>query len=213
MNCCAHIVAANSARNFQNPAPVLLKSQVRELLARHVTGQVLEIGGGCLRNSRYLQSLGFSVSVVELSSVQERFASHYRRFVASGGHVVNWPKDASKGPRLPGGRFRIAVVTFVLETICQPSERLRLLRTCRHALDPRGALVISVRGTADVETAQRRGVPCSDGYFTPLKTFIRPYNRRQLALLLGRAGFKGIRFLHSPKSREPELLHAIAHVR
>jgi hypothetical protein len=213
-NCCSHVVGSNSARLFRCSAPILRKSAVQQLLADNHGGRIVEIGAGCLRNALYLQHLGFRVTVVELPALRQRFYNYYRGFEAAGGGFVRWPevRGALAGPPTSSwrGPFDLAIMTFVIETICRPRLRLALLRECRTHLRQGGSLIISVRGLADVGTARAKGARCSDGYLTPLKTFIRPYDRPQLEQLLRGAGFRTVQFLHAANTVAPELLHAVA---
>lgn len=161
------------------------------------------------------------VTVIELAEVRYRFPEAYERFTAAGGKVIlnSYSQHVSylgvnrraSYLRLPREtRFDLALATFVVETVCDPQERLRLLRAVRGHLTSRGALIISVRGKADVVTADASGRRCSDGYLTPARTFIRSYSRLQLHRLLKTAGFSRVQFLHKQETRTPELLHAIA---
>jgi SAM-dependent methyltransferase len=221
--CCANISPQNAARPFGRPAPVLGKSAVLERLSRKPKPRVLEIGAGSLRNALFLQRRRLAVTVIELTEVRSRFPTAYDRFEARGGTVVlnSYSQHISYTGadrrasylRLPlGERFDLALATFVIETVCDPAERMRILTAVREHLVPGGALVLSVRGEADVVTAYRAGTPCSDGYLTPHRTFIRPYSRQQLNALLERAGFGAVQFLHKGTTKAPEYLHAIAEV-
>ena len=135
--------------------------------------------------------------------MQHRFPAEYRRFRKRGGVVID---------RLDGidRTFDVCLATFVVETICRPSSRLALLRRTRDLLTNHGCLIMSVRGPRDVLTAQRKGQRCSDGYITPLLTFVRSYTRVQLDSLLHAAGFHPVVYLHKAATSEPELLHVIA---
>src|SRR5262249_55724497 len=150
-SCCSSVVPQNAARPFANPAPVMFKTRVQNLLTVCEGGNALDIGAGCLRNSIYLQSAGFRVTALDVPAIEERFPEQYQRFRQKGGRVVL--KKLSER-----GRYHFAVCTFVIESICRPSERLDLLSAARHALRPHGFLVISTRGPEDVVTARADGV-------------------------------------------------------
>ena len=202
--CCSGVVPQNAARPFTNPAPVLLKPRVQRLFAQTPRGQALEIGAGCLRNSFYLLSAGFHVTAVDVPAIEQRFPLQYAKFRNRGGHVIfTKPTETAS--------YHVAVCTFVIETICQPTDRADLLIRTRNALKPRGFLVISTRGPADVVTARAEGIRCSDGYITPNKSFARSFTRDQLCRLLLSSGFAEVEFLHKLGSKSPELLHAIAY--
>lgn len=199
--CCKRVNRANGARAFVNHAPILSHKRVVAILDRP-TGVVLEIGGGCLRNSLHLQSLGFKVHVLEVNDIDQRFPGAYSRFKRRGGVLHHTFPSTVK--------FDVIVCTFVLEVICSPRERSELLTRARSALKSGGVLILSVRGQSDIVTARVAGTKCSDGYLTPNRTFVRSFNRAQLTHLLRRAGFQKFTFLHKTQTSAPRLLHALA---
>jgi SAM-dependent methyltransferase len=200
--CCSTVIPINAARLFSHHAEILDRLPVSRLLENSAGSRLLEVGAGCLRNARYLQKLGFLVTVFEVEGIVTRFATQYQQFMASGGKVVySLPVDS---------RYAIALATFVFETICRPTQRLALLKRIRQALTRDGVLIVSTRGPADIVTAQVSGVRCSDGFLTPNKTFSRAFTRAQLDRLLRSAGFSRIEFLHKPGTKAPEYLHAMA---
>jgi SAM-dependent methyltransferase len=188
---------------FAVPAAILRKPRVQQLLAERPNGTVVEFGAGCLRNSIYLLDAGFKVTALDLPGIQNRFREQYRRFTARGGKVMlgAFPK---------GRQFDFAVCTFVIETICQPTLRLRFLSSIRLLLRQNGFLLLSTRGPADVVTAHARGIRCSDGFLTPNRTFVRSFDVQQIIRLLRSAGFGSIDVLHKSGTRAPELVHVIA---
>jgi Methyltransferase domain len=212
--CCCHVLGGNSARPFRHPAPIFRREKVRDLLrANRSTGSLVEIGAGNLRNARFLQKRGLTVTVVELASVRARFEGAYKRFEQAGGYFVECstsPRRRLADGRWPGGPFDFAVATFVIETVCDPKVRLAILRRCLAELKGNGILLIAVRGIADVVTAHATGVRCSDGYVTPGRTFIRSYTREQLDATLRDAGFSSVEFLHRHDTARPEYLYAMA---
>lgn len=199
--CCSRVRPENAARMFRKPAPVLSHAKVQELLAKGAL-RIIELGGGCLRNALFLQKQHHNVTVVEVPEMKKRFPEQYLAFEKAGGIVCDRVPKTS--------RFDLAVATFVIETICNPRQRLAMLKRVFAQLGRPGTLVISARGPRDLVTAQAKGRPCSDGYLTPSFTFARAYTRRQLQNLLLKSGFVKVEFLHKSSSREPELLHAIA---
>jgi hypothetical protein len=187
---------------FRNPAPILSKPAVLSLLEDRDGAEVLEIGAGCLRNSLYLQSLGFVVSVVEVKGIEDRFPEQYDTFLRRGGRVFY---------SVPAHRFNWALGTFVIETICNPTVRNQLIRDVHGSLAHGGFLLLSVRGPKDLITAQAKGVRLSDGYLTPNRTFSRAFSPKQLQILMKSCGFKELHLLHKASTADPELLHAIAY--
>lgn len=201
-HCCENVVPVNAARHFSRHAEILDRPAVVELLDRFAGRRVLEIGAGCLRNALFLQDKGYPVTVLEAKGISDRFPKQYERFLSSGGKLIY---------SLPSNlRFPIALATFVFETICRPEQRVALLNRVKHCLVTNGALLISIRGPADLITAQASGKPCSDGFLTPNRSFSRAFTRDQLARLLRSGGFYRIDFLHKAGTKAPEYLHAMA---
>jgi SAM-dependent methyltransferase len=177
-------------------------SVVKGILAEIPKAWILEIGAGCLRNSIFLRAAGHPVTVLEIKGVEDRFADQYVAFRRAGGRVIEM---------LPRNQpFDVVLATFVIETICDPGLRRRLIKGARRCLRPEGHLIMSVRGPSDLHTADNSGVRCSDGYITPNLTFSRAFPRRQLQNFLKTCGFNGCQFLHRSASNAPELLHVVA---
>lgn len=200
--CCKKVRPENAARMFRHPAPILSIRTVANLLAGPSPRVILEVGAGCLRNALFLLGAGHRVSVLEVPRMAERFPEQYNEFARAGGKTL---KNFAGAPR-----FEIALLTFVVETICEPKERIELLHAVRSHLKPDGTLVLSARGPRDLLTAQNKGVRCRDGYLTPNFSFARSYTRAQMERLLRAAGFSELQFLHKDSSKEPEYLHVIA---
>jgi len=67
------------------------------------------------------------------------------------------------------------------------------------------ALAASIsRGPADLVTAGASGKPCSDGFFTPNRTFSRSFTRDEFHDLLRNGGFTRVDFLHKTSTSAPE---------
>ena len=179
------------------------------LLAAKRRLRIVEFGAGGLRNAAFLLDRGHDVTVVELPATGNRFSELYADFIARGGKLSLW-EEVVKRPKRRHGAFDLAIITFVIETICQSRMRLRMLRECLHRLKVGGSLLISVRGISDVEPGLSKGLPCSDGYLTPLHTFARSYTCDQLRTLLSDSGFTAIEMLHKSYAPAPELINAIA---
>jgi len=179
---------------------------------------VAEVGGGCLRNALYLLELGLDTTVFEFPSVVARFKAPYETFGNRGGRLVtidptvpqgNGLLRAARNAQYRARSFDFVVMTYVIETICQPETRRGLLRGCRTLLKRGGMLLLAVRGGADVAPAYAKGKECCDGYITPLRTFIRAYSKGQLRALLQSCGFGAIEFLHRTDCPAPELLYTV----
>jgi len=202
MKCCDKCRPLNSARMFKNRAPILGRETVRALLREKRGCKIIESGAGCLRNSLFLLKAGFDVSVLEVAGMDARFPDNYAEFRKRGGTLLT--KIGGKN------RFRLAVATFVIETICDRTLRNRIIRCLCRSLDSSGCLIISVRGPSDLVTALQKGKRCSDGYLTPGYSFARSYTCKQLRRLLVRSGFRKVQFLHRKEIGSPELVHALA---
>lgn len=201
-NCCEAVIPYNAARPFKKPAPVLSKPKVKKLLSQKNTQKILEIGAGNLRNALALQDLGISVFVLEVKGIENRFPTQYKDFISKGGKIFySFPNNI---------KVDIVLATFVIETICNVAQRKFILEMALDSLKKNGAMIVSVRGPADLVTARAKGIRCSDGYLTPNKTFARSYTKAQLRALLYTCGFQSIDFLHKKNVKQPEYLHAIA---
>ena len=199
---------ANTARSFAQPAKVLAEALVKQLLAKRPAPSVLEYGGGNLRNALYLQRRGHAVTVIELERARERFPARYENFVRLGGKVLLHPQGE---PTITIRRkFHIALATFVLETICAPSERRALLQHCRGQLKPDGTLILSARGFADVVPSIGGNMRYSDGFVTAQGTFVRSFSKRAIIGLLSSSGFRDVIFLGASCNPTPRFVHAIA---
>jgi SAM-dependent methyltransferase len=205
--CCGQINPTNSARSFKQPAPILRKLKVLGLL-NNTGASVIEYGSGNLRNARFLLRAGHPVAVVEIKTTVDRYKRQYAAFAARGGVCAVW--GDREGRTKPANKYDCALMTFVLETICDPSVRIELLRHCRSRLKRGGKLILSVRGHKDVLTAFGKGAACNDGYTTPGKTFIRGFNLAELVSLLAAGGFNRVTPLHKAETLAPELVHVIA---
>jgi hypothetical protein len=162
----------------------------------------MEVGAGCLRNALYLVNKGHWVTVLEVPQMKERFPEQYEEFSEHGGAFVQrWSRRS---------KYDIVILTFVIETICNPTVRAALLQGVYEHLSSRGSLVLSARGPRDLLTAQNKGVRCGDGFRTPNLSFARSYTRVQMERLLKSVGFATLQFLHKESTKEPEYLHVLA---
>jgi hypothetical protein len=186
---------------FRNPAPVLSSPAVSRILSEGPL-HILEVGAGCLRNALPLLRRGHEVTVLEVARMRDRFPDQYAEFRRRGGRFV----EALSSHH----HFDLAIMTFVIETICRPKERALLLHNIADHLSVNGSLIISARGPRDLLTAKNDGVRCADGYITPNKSFARSFTKQQMKRLLTNNAYDDLTFLHKPSSAEPEYLHVIA---
>lgn len=149
MSCCDKCRPLNSARMFNNPAPILELNAVRSLLASKAECSVIEIGAGCLRNSLFLLKNGFKLTILEVPGMEDRFPENFAKFRDLGGTFTR---------HLPTNKkFELAVATFVLETICDRKLRAKIVRNLCNSLYDSGCLIVSVRGPSDLVTARQKG--------------------------------------------------------
>jgi hypothetical protein len=106
--------------------------------------------------------------------------------------------------------FDWALATFVVETICNPDVRHKLVANACARLRHNGALVLSARGPRDLVTLSGTAQRLADGYLMPGRTFVRAYTASQMRTFLTRCGFRSMRFLHKTGVNKPDLLHVIA---
>jgi hypothetical protein len=162
--CRCGIDSGLSATAFGRPTESVLRASRSGLFHRDLS--FLEIGGGNLRNALFVQQKfrPKRIVVFERSSVIARFGEEYEMFQQSGGLV----RDS-----LPRSPFDTIVMTYVLETICPPTERDQLLRNIANLLHPNSRLILSVRGYPGVRGKHYRRCPYSDGWISPLRR-LRP---------------------------------------
>lgn len=207
--CCKDVVPENAARVFDTPAPILKHKQFTTVLECETPVSVIEYGPGALRNANYLIDCGLVVTVVDLKQTIERFEDRYTTFQNKGGRVWSFESMRKRAcPKHPS--MDLAVCTFVLGAICDPAIRDLLLRDCRARLRLGKPFFLSTRGASDVLTINRGAQPCSDGYITPNRTFVRPFTISEISALLHKSGFDDITPLHRPGFNCPELVHVIA---
>lgn len=200
--CCRDVVESNSARSWSRPSEILVNSGVIALLDSLQGGRALEVGAGGLRNALFLLKRRLKVDILDPFSTSEQFAKRYRQFLRLGGSVLT---------RTPArAAYDVVVATYVLETICCPSERANLVAVIAKSLKVGGCWLLSVRGPRNIVLAGRGTSRCSDGYVTSQRTFVRSFTPAELRSLLRPRGFRSLTFLHKASTAEPELLHVIA---
>lgn len=198
-NCKNSLKPWNSATNFANPAlSVKLALDAGIILARH---KVLELGGGNLRNARYVMSRLPSVkyNVTEKIEVVNRFHSEYDDFEHRGGRLVK--------EQLTRRTFDVLISTFVLETICPSSQRIEVLLSACKALKNGGILIVSFRGYPGVKGTKYKQCAAGEGFITPHSTFIKPFSIPEVQNLLEAAGFINFVTLEKYRVESPQNIH------
>lgn len=195
--------SAASATAFTAPSPALVLADRQGVLKEGLT--FLEVGAGNLRNARYIQrSVNASkVTVVENPNVVQRFGDNYKVFESAGGITAT---------EFPARKFDVVVLTYVLETICPPNQRLKLIRDISCCLKPSSSLILSVRGYGGVRGRQYRRCRFSDGYVGARGAFVRAYSLGELQAFLNGCGLS-FQTLQQYRSERPENIHGIAKLR
>jgi len=198
-SCRSSLKPWNAATNFLNPVPSVTFAVDAGLISPH--HNVLEFGGGNLRNALYVMSKLPNVryNVIEKIEVVNRFRNMYDEFERRGGHLLQG--------EFSGRTFDLVVCTFVLETICPSSQRIEVLRSLCKALESGGSLIASFRGYPGVKGTRYERCPAGEGFITPLKTFIKPFSIPEVQDLLKEAGFMCFETLQKYRVQSPQNIH------
>lgn len=189
-----------SARRFREPSPLFRWCAERGYFSS--PGHALVFGGGLLLEAIELASLGWTVDVVETADSVERRRILYDE--AGCEHHVRILTDLHQSKR----RYRVIVVTHVLEFIRSPSERDRTLRSLQERLTAEGCLILSLRGWSDVRAAKTQR-PDGDGIVTGLGTWTRGYTVEEAESLLQRAGLAITDGSAGSKAKSPEQVRLV----
>jgi hypothetical protein len=201
--CVCNVDSGRAATAFPGPAESIALAAGLGLFNQ--ARSFLEVGSGNLRNIRYVQNhfAPSDIVAVEQRTVVGRFDKEYTGFRRAGGRVSS---------TLPSKCFDIIIVTYVLETICPPIDRERLLQDIARRMHTSTRLVLSVRGYPGVRGRHYKRCPDSDGSISFRGAFIRGYSIPDLQSLLGRHGI-GFTALKRYRSNTPENIHGIGKVR
>jgi hypothetical protein len=188
-----------TARRFARPSPLFRWSQEEGYFVR--SGRALVVGAGLLTEAQALLELGWEVDALETHNSVGRRPELYESF------------SARKGARVltelarPGRRYRLMVLTHVLEFIEDPAERVSLLAAAAERLATDGRVLMSLRGWSDVRAA-KRATPRGDGIVTGLGTWTRGFTVAEAKELLADAELSVIATPH-PKSKSPEQIRLV----
>jgi hypothetical protein len=192
-----------SATAFSSPAESVVRAASTGHLSREKS--YLEVGAGNLRNSFFVQRkfAPQHMVAIEQKSVVDRFTDSYTQFRAAGGTLSH---------TMPRTRFDVIVVTYVLETICPPIARERLLGEIADRMHSTSSLILSVRGYGGVRGSTYARCSLSDGSRSPRGAFVRAYSIPELEEMLSR---HSITFNSLKKYRvtNPENIHGIGKIR
>lgn len=148
-----------------------------------------------------LAQLGWRVDALETKTSVHRRESVYAEFAARPGVRTITGLEAARK------KYRLIVVTHVLEFIEAPRERARVLRDLAGRVTREGILLLSLRGWSDVRAAKRqehRG----DGIVTGLGTWTRGYTVEEARSLIAEAGLEVAATPH-PRATSPEQVRLV----
>jgi DNA phosphorothioation-associated putative methyltransferase len=105
--------------------------------------------------------------------------------------------DPYYAPRMPRGKFKTVLMTYVVNVIQTPQERNEAIRDAWKRVRKGGRLIITARTPTELRAhAERSGwKPCREaggGYITGTLTFQRGYSTQQLDIMVRRLHLEGL---------------------
>ena len=132
----------------------------------------MDYGAGRLRNSKYLLSQGFDVSIIDtplqLSSICVEDKALFTNVFEVGAGIEN--------------KFDVILCSYVLNVIPDINERIKLVTTIEQLINEDGIVVIEVRGEQSLKDVKYK-LEYNDGYVcgnTSVRTFQKPYKKIQI---------------------------------
>lgn len=159
------------------------------------------MGAGLLIEARALLALGWQVDALETANSARRRPDLYASFSVE--HGARLLTEMGR----PQRRYRLVVLTHVVEFIEDSAERLSMLGAAADRLTTHGHLLISLRGWSDVRAA-KTATPRGDGIVTGLGTWTRGFTVAEAKELLADAGLSIIASPH-PLSKTPEQVRLV----
>jgi hypothetical protein len=191
--------AHRTARRFARPSPLFRWADERGLLDER--GRALVLGAGLLVEAQALLDDGWQVDALETPASVNHRPELYAEFDEKPRARVITALAGS------GRRYRLVVITHVVEFIEDPGERQRLLASVAERLADNGRLLISLRGWSDV-LAAKSATPRGDGIETGLGTWTRGFTVEEAKELLRAAGLS-VLASPNPKSKTPEQVRLV----
>jgi hypothetical protein len=189
-----------TARRFPRPSPLFRWCAEVGLLAG--AGNALVFGAGLLVEARALAERGWNVDALERPDSLARRSELYAEFSRLPKARVISALDQGKR------RYRLIVVTHVLEFIEDADERTDLLAQLVSRLAPQGRLLLSLRGWSDVRAAKTQ-VARGDGIVTGLGTWTRGFTLEEALELIGRVGLTVETGPRTGRSKTPEQVRLV----
>lgn len=190
-----------TARQFKRPSPLFRWSADQGLL--DPPGRAFVLGAGLMAEATALRDLGWKVDALETPeslAAREDFYHEWRE-QSPGCRILSSVDEA-------GHAYDVVVITHVLEFVPSPRERRLLLKSCADRLADNGAVLLSLRGWADVNAARTRR-PSGDGFITGLGTWTRGFTRIEAETLVRSAGLEPGRGPQGDKSKAPEQVRLV----
>jgi hypothetical protein len=188
-----------SARRFARPSRLFRWAQAEGFL--DPPGRALVVGAGLLVEALALLEMGWAVDALETVESVHRRPELYRAFSERARARV------LTSVRPPGLKYRLVLITHVLEFVEHPAERLALLRDVADRLTTDGQVLISLRGWSDVRAAAH-ATPSGDGVVTGLGTWTRGFSVAEAKELLAAIGLTVVAS-PNPRSSTPEQVRLI----
>jgi hypothetical protein len=183
-----------AARRFSHPSPLFRWADEANLMGE--VGHALVFGAGLLVEAKALADRGWTVDAVETRDRLARAPELYSSFeTGSRTRVLTGLKETRR-------RYRLILVTHVLEFIEDPKERLRVLVDLGNRLTQNGVLLLSLRGWSDVRAAKGQ-IKRGDGLVTGLGTWVRGFTTAEALSLVAHAGLEGVDGPQTKRSTRP----------
>jgi hypothetical protein len=138
------------------------------------------VGAGLLVEAERLYELGWRVDALETTGSIARRSALYDEF-------ANKPGCSVIDERGLKAKYRLTLITHVLDFVESPQARLNLLRSVTGRLTVAGRVLVSLRGWSDVGAA-KRPTPRGDGIVTGIGTWTRGFTVDEAKSLLRAAG-------------------------
>jgi 2-polyprenyl-3-methyl-5-hydroxy-6-metoxy-1,4-benzoquinol methylase len=147
-----------------------------------VVDKILDYGAGKLRNSKYLLSKGYNVSILDTKlQIEKQKQSDLELF----GKIYT----TEEFPAIE--MYDAILCSFVINVIAEPFERVKVLNKAYELLKDNGLLFLEIRKGNGI-SQNKYNVPYSDGFLVgknEIKTFQKPFNKNDIFLL-----FKNTKF-------------------
>ena len=191
------INVTKSAPSFDAPGKTLAGALDRVIgeIGLRKNDNILDFGGGKLRNTLHLLKIGYNVCTVEYQDLfvdssqaadaRKRADKYKRRF-----RRLIYPHEFESSTET----YDLALLVNVINIMPVPAERLLVLHLCHKVLKPNGFLFwYTQRGDADYKSRLAPENELGDGHFTGTrrryKTFYREFRVEEIDKILHSTGY------------------------